>query len=706
MKKGIPTYKRIYSVIFSISTVLIILAVIILSGRNEKNYSDELKSFSSGWVSLNGDVHNIDKLRTRHFERHVVLMHELPVVLSSNDCLCFETANVNIRVFIDTTEVYNFTTRENLSGMGYGTAFHMVGLSKHDAGKTVEIHYRDVYEGYGEGRVTDVYIGPAEDYIRLKASQRALATIFSVIILIFGILMIVAFLWISDKNSMPFDIAGLGVAAALLGIWLLLDTNMIQLLFGFVITCRVFNRVTIFLIAFPLTCFFNSLSEQKREIYNVISLVGSAILLAAMLILRYLVGIDMTESFVYCVAIYLVMFFAIILSIFIDNILYCRAHGIALNLGFILLGNAILLVCAGVDLVLYISNIYKANSFGAFTRVGALIFISIMMLQFLRWWTSDQESIGRDRFIYKVMQYAIASDSSEESVKAILEYIGKEFNAGGVIIFEEQENRKYHGTYEWLTAKREQGNYELLYLPYEGLIDTIYSDFAHNNNRLVIDDIEKYRGSNFSLYNILSNYHLSNLVASPIEVTDRLLGLLVIFDIPADLLGEAAEITDLSSYFISQLLLRRDEEKRLKAYIYNDALTGAYNRRAFREFIDNMLDISSPFGYIACEIAGLEKTNKTKGFDSGDKMLIEAANHLMEVFGKENVYRISGVELVAFGFETEELFFYNDIERFRKLAGAKGLKMYIGAVYCIYGTKDVQMVIDRAGYKLRQEKEE
>ena len=87
-------------------------------------------------------------------------------------------------------------------------------------------------------------------------------------------------------------------------------------------------------------------------------------------------------------------------------------------------------------------------------------------------------------------------------------------------------------------------------------------------------------------------------------------------------------------------------------------------------------------------------------------MLVEAANNLMEVFGKDNVYRVSGVELAAFGFETEEMFFYNDIERFRKLTLAKGFNVYIGSVYCIYGTKDVQMVIDRANYKLQQEKAE
>ncbi len=706
MRKDIPTYKRIYSVIFSISTVLIILAILFFTGTKEKSTFKQVRAFSSGWNTLNGDVHNIDKLRTRHFGGHVVLIHDLPNYLSSEDCFCFESVNVNVRVFVDKAEVYSYTARESLSGKGYGLAFHIIGLSKFDAGKEIEIHYKDVYEGFGEGRIANVYIAPPEDYIRLKTSQRAIETVVSVMIGIFGILMILAFLWIRDKRSMPFDIAGLGVAAALIGIWLLLDTNLIQLLFGYVVTCRVLNRVIIFLIVFPLTCFFNSLSEQKREIYNVIALVGSALILGTMLGLRYLAGIDMTESFAFCVAIYLVMFFGIILSIFIDNVIYCRKHGITLNLGFIFLGNGILLACAAVDLVLYLNNIHKADSYGAFTRMGALVFIWIMMVQFLRWWTWDQESIGRDRFVNRVMQCAISSDSPEEGIMSILQYIGEQFKAGRVIIFEEQENKKYHRTYEWMAKGRDEGLLDLLYLPYEGLIDAVYENFRFNSNRLVIDDIEKQRNQNFAVYNVLKANNVDNLVVSPIEVTDNLLGLFAIADIPHDVLDEAAEILGITSYFISQLLLRRDEEKRLKAYIYNDALTDAYNRRAYREFIDSRLDTSSPFGYMVCEIEGLEKTNKTLGFESGDKMLVEAAKNLMEVFGKDNVYRVSGVELAAFGFETEEMFFYNDIERFRKLTLAKGFNVYIGSVYCIYGTKDVQMVIDRANYKLQQEKAE
>ena len=705
MKKSIPTYKRIYSVFYSVSTVVIIALVLILTITLEKSDMKEPNSFSSGWNTENGDVHNIDKVRTRHFGGRVVLMHALPEDITDVDSLCFESVNVNLWVTIDGLEVYSYVSKENISGKGYGTAFHEVGLSKYEAGKIVKIEYSDIFDGEREGRITDVFIGPAADYIHFMVAQRSIETVISVIIFIFGVIMILVFLWISDKDSLPFDIAGLGVAAALLGLWLLLDTNMIQLLSGFSITCRVLNRMILFLVAFPLTCFFTSLSEQRRNIYNIIVLVVSAIIIAAMLGARYFAGIDMTDSRAPCLAVYMLIFFSVISASAIDNIIYCRAHNIKLKLGYVFVANTVLLGCASIDLALFVFNIHKKDTFGTFTRVGTLLFICIMMLQFLRWWIRDQESIERDRFFNKLMQYTISSDSSEDSLKYILEYAGKQFGAGRVIIFEGQENSKYHRTYEWYKEGRDPELLELLYLPYEGLIDEVYKTFEHNNNKLVLDNIESHKSQNFALYNVLKSNNVQNMIASPIEGTDKLLGIFVILDVPQDVLDEVAKIIGIISYFISQLLSRRNEEKRLKAYIYNDALTGAYNRRAYREYIGGGLDISSPFGYLVCEIRDLEKANKTLGFDSGDKIVIEAANQLMEVFGKDNVYRSSGIELVAFGFETDEAYFNNDVERFRKLAKSKNVNVCIGAVYCIYGTKDINMVIERAAYKLAQDKE-
>ena len=58
---------------------------------------------------------------------------------------------------------------------------------------------------------------------------------------------------------------------------------------------------------------------------------------------------------------------------------------------------------------------------------------------------------------------------------------------------------------------------------------------------------------------------------------------------------------------------------------------------------------------------------------------------------------------MAFGFQTEEVFFQNDVERFKKQVIESGIKLQIGAVYCIYGTKDINIVINKANELCHQD---
>ena len=109
------------------------------------------------------------------------------------------------------------------------------------------------------------------------------------------------------------------------------------------------------------------------------------------------------------------------------------------------------------------------------------------MAQFLGWWTRDQESIRRDRFVNKVMQYAISSDSSDKSIKSILNLLGEELGAGRVIIFEDQNNGKFHAGYDWCAKGRDPGKVELIYLPYNGFIDEISQKLRENNSRIVVE---------------------------------------------------------------------------------------------------------------------------------------------------------------------------------------------------------------------------
>ena len=68
------------------------------------------------------------------------------------------------------------------------------------------------------------------------------------------------------------------------------------------------------------------------------------------------------------------------------------------------------------------------------------------------------------------------------------------------------------------------------------------------------------------------------------------------------------------------------------------------------------------------------------------------ARSLMDTFGEENVYRQSGEEFIAFGFESDETFFENDVERVRRILSDKDYTTLLGFVYCANGTTDLRNV--------------
>lgn len=696
MKNEVPLIKRIYTTVFSVSVIMLIIMILFLTDFFDQSFRDHIRDFSDAWVLENGETVFIDNVKNGDYGGKVTLFKQLPMDVCDNDSLCFESNNANLKVFIEGQEIYNFKSEKNISGYGYGIVFHELGLSKAYVGRTVEIEFEGVYEGFGGAGISKVYISPADDYIHFKLIENAPGAVSSLIIGIFGMMLLFSFFFVRNGKDLPFDIAALGITSFVMGLWLFIDTNVPQILYGDIYVWRVLHRIIIFFVAFPLVAFFNSLTEHQRGIYHHVSLTLSVFFLATLLISRYFFGIDMIDSFATIISAYLSTIVVVIFIIFVDNSAYCRRKGVEQRVKYVFIGTAVLMVSALIDLFIYEKKLIRGDSFGTFTRIGMMLFIGIMITNFLSWWSKDQVLIGRDRFVNKIMHYAISSNSPDDIISSILEYIGKELKVGRLVIFEDQGNGKFHGSYQWCREDKDPGAIDLLYLPYKGFVEDVEKTFEVTGNRLVVSDIEEYKNSNQQLYNLLKSNHIENMVASPLKINQKLMGMITLLELPHGLLSEASEIIGLTSYFLSQLLLRRDEDKRLRTFIYNDSLAGTLNRRAYKEFIEEKLDLSSPFGYFVCIIQGLENANKMLGFDSGDKMVIETSNYLTEVFGKENVFRISGSKLVAFGFESEEVFFQNDIERFKKQISEVGVKLQTGAVYCIYGAKDINVVINKA----------
>lgn len=694
---------KIINLIYMVGYGLMALAVILyILFRTDVFDNDgvELLPFSADWRTEDGKSYQIDDIRMKNFGGSVTVENTIPAGITDSDAICFQSKNCSIRVFIDDKEVYSFIPRENLTGIGYGVAFHDIGITKEDAGKTIKMHYEGALRTYGS--IVEVYVCPASAYVRMMVMRTIPDLLLSFAVIFFGIVLMAIFAWMPDKDSLPFNLAAVGAVSVVLGVWFFLDTNIPQLLTGKVYACRVLSRVFVYLAGYPVISFYNSITKLRRKIYAKISFWMSLFFAAVAIGLRYIIGYDMMFSFVRIIIVYVSCLIILAVIMTVDNARYCRETGIESGLRGYLVIILVFLSCCLADIVVSMLRLHN-YSYIFFAKLGMILFIIFMLYYFLRWWIKDQSDIERDRFINRALQYAIASDAPDAKIKLILEYLGKELHARHVFIMEDQHNGKFRGTYEWGQPGKESAGVDLLYLPYGGLVDRMY-DYYLQNGKLIVSDAEEYREISPAFYNILKTNDIDNMVINPLVINSRLSGILGLTGAPDNALSSVEEITKTVSTFLAQLVAQRDEQSRLFFFSYNDAVTKARNRRAFRKFVDEDIDLSSSFGYLKCDMKGLELINSALGYEAGDKLVIDMAAHLMEVFGEANVYRLSGSEFTAFGFEVDETIFFSDVARVKKLFADDDIKVNTGAVFCANGTKDMSKVMKRADELIQEER--
>ncbi len=687
--------KRIYIVLFA--CILGIIFVVIPIGNTFKGDGriEGVREFSEGWVDEAGNSVFIDEISCAERGGKIKLTQKLPEILTNTDCLCFESQNANLKVLVGGKAVYSFSSRENITGKGYGIAFHEAGICAEDAGKLVTLEYERVGETGSSGRILNMCICSPSDYILRDVRKEMFPCLLCVLTVFFGLFLMIIHMVASKKDVLPFDALALGTGAILLGIWLFLDTNIMQLVTGGVYVWRALSRIMPFTFGYPLIVFFNSMTKLKRNVYVHVGFWISCVFTLGIILVRYIYGIDMIWSFARALAAYVLILTVVVCVMVFDNNIYCRRTGAKQDYRYFIAGIIAFFISAGMDIIRYMFSKRQSDTSGFFTMIGMLIFVVMMLLMFLKWWMKDHEAIERDRFINRALQYAVSSNSPDTNIKNILEFLGKELKAERLFIFEDQKNGKFRGTYEWYNTDAQSQSMDLIYLPYEGYISKIEEAFEKNNNRILIRNPEECRIALPPFYNLMLTHHVQNIIVSPLEVGGKIFGNLGIVGLPPETLDSVADIMDLISYFLSQLVLQREDQNRAFLYNYKDALSGAGNLIAYRKYTEEELDMSATFGYVRCDIPDLDLINVSQSYEVGDQIVVVTAKCMMEVFGEQNVFRINGTQFAAFGFESEEVYFNNDVDRVKRMIRENSIEAFVASVYCIYGAKDLGIIYKR-----------
>ena len=707
MRESKADNKRVWLTILSVIAFLFVCYVLLESDLSRKLADgNKYVDMSRGWkIADTGEIVDIGNLTVGKYGGSVTIEKTLTDLPSDLADLCFTGNNVNVTVTVDGRVACDFRTRENFTGWGCGYVFLNADLKAADAGKTITMDLESAFPHKSGGRLSNMYICRTPDYMRLVLEQEGFPATLAMIVIVFGVLICLIYLWIPSKMAVPYDLRALGSAMLILGLWSLEDTGVLGLITGSIYLLRALDYTLLVIAVAPALIFVNSVTRRKKKIYNVIAFLISISALAALVAIRYGLGIDMNRlnwikylAYLSCLGTSVV--------ILAEDRIYYKKSGIAVgekkdNL-FFLIGVGTLTICSVADCLIYVFKLQVFRNHGNFLRIGLGMFAISMLLQFLHWWSGERASIERDRFINRLLQYAVSANDPETSIHAVLEYLGTELMADRAYIFEENPDHTFDNTYEWCRTGVTPEINNLQGLPYEGVVDVWYEQYRKDNH-ILIYDIESYRKVSENMYQVLKPQGIQTLVTGPLMANGSYIGFFGVDNPPKGRMQEISEIIRLLGYFISQLVQQREFQKQLKLYSYFDSLTGAKNRRAYEEF--EATTPAGPYGTILCDINGLKAVNDSQGHEAGDVLITDVSSSLMEAFGAENVYRLGGDEFVVYSPDPTEEIFNEKMAKVKSLLEEKKRSASVGAVYCADGKSSYKIMTSAADSRMYEEKE-
>ena len=122
-----------------------------------------------------------------------------------------------------------------------------------------------------------------------------------------------------------------------------------------------------------------------------------------------------------------------------------------------------------------------------------------------------------------------------------------------------------------------------------------------------------------------------------------------LFDVPTGNLGNPDEILSRANQALLQITLQSQQQNRkLSTEVSTDALTGASNRRAFDQCLQEQFELatpSQPVSLLFTDVDHFKSFNDTHGHAVGDRVLVVFANTLQSAVGDHGrVFRYGGEE--------------------------------------------------------------
>lgn len=315
-------------------------------------------------------------------------------------------------------------------------------------------------------------------------------------------------------------------------------------------------------------------------------------------------------------------------------------------------------------------------------------------------WDKTDEYYGEKGLTECLKRMAAINDPSEAIVD-LLAFLGEKCFARRAYIFEKSENHTFSNTYEWCAP----GTATKKMLLQNESLDMIsgWLELFEQNQTVVIKNTEDIKADYPQLYATLKSEDIDSLAAAPVRIKGELVGFIGVDAPDLDRIDKIMLFLSKISYFASFELERRSLNDQLEYVSDHDQLTGAYNRQAYRDFLDDFPGNAS-VGLLYSDISGLKQVNADSGYQQGDQMICFWYKVLKETFPTAPIYRVGGDEFAVICVGSREKDFKEAVSKLQAFIFNNENHLATGSVWEAEAPADLRSLLAKAEQQMYADK--
>ncbi|WP_250278867.1 EAL domain-containing protein [[Clostridium] colinum] len=246
----------------------------------------------------------------------------------------------------------------------------------------------------------------------------------------------------------------------------------------------------------------------------------------------------------------------------------------------------------------------------------------------------------------------------------------------------------------------------------EELEKIVLDEFIFSN----VDKIKYFRCEqevitiSYNLYNLMSKYHLLNMIIVPIKNKNNIIGYIVCIN--NNNFEQYIENNNFKeylyniAYLIGEEIIKNNIKKELDLEKNYDSLTGVLNRDSYRSY-ENSYDADKikNIGVLCLSVNELNSVNHSIGILAGDNVLLNLVEILKNHFFDKLIFRLNGNEFLVIMENIDYENFIKEIEKLIKKLENVGLSIIYGKAWSS-DEKELNYLVNSAIYfrKMKNQK--